>query len=296
MDLFQLIFWSPIAAILFAVVVFMWMRRGNRSASPSANSFVVTLAIWAITLGFVGLVSGSILPTFLDANPGNVQALVGIFFTSPFGIFLGVVLGTIIQGLKIRPSGRRWSLFGVASLYSISIVYLSVPHYSFSTYLVDGKIVACKDVQPLFQTRWDYWQKEHARLMRGETDLDRANADLIRQRGSDINWEQDVEMTTRARAGVILTVLVLRRASVYEAYWKTGHVSRRVEWEGKNNTEDFFSEQYGSSCEGYAIGHQAYYQSKREAWDRYPPRNLPEFLGLQVIKPAADTYRSLFQK
>jgi len=103
-------------------------------------------------------------------------------------------------------------------------------------------------------------------------------------------------MKTRDRLGVVLTVQVLQKASVYEGHWTTGHVSRRVEWEDINNTEDFFSEQYGSSCEGYVVGQQAYYQSNSEAWDRYPPRNLPAFLGLHVIKPVADTYKSLFRR
>jgi len=187
-------------------------------------------------------------------------------------------------------------LFGIASLYSISIVFLSVPYYSFSTWLVDGKIVACTDVQPLFQARWDYWRKEHARVMRRETDVDRANADLFQQRGSDINWGQDIEMKTRERLGVVLTVHVFQKASVYEAYWTTGHVSRKVEWKDVGNKEDFFSEQNGSSCEGYRIGDRTYYQTRNESWDRYPPRNLPAFLGLDVLKLVANTYQPLLQR
>lgn len=294
MDLFQLIFWSPIVAVLVAIVV--WARLRIRGASQRPISFAATIVIWAITLGLVGLVSGSFLPGLFDANPGNMQFVVGIFITGPFGIFLGIVLAVLAQGLKVSPSRRRWFLFGVASLYSIGIVYLSVPYYTFSTYLVDGTVVACNDVQPLFQTRWDYWRKEHARVMRGETDIDRANADLVRQRGADINWEQEVEMTTKERPGVVLTVQVLRKGAVYEASWTTGHVSRRVEWEGINGKEEFFSEQYGSSCRGYVIGQQTYYQSRNEAWDRYPPRNLPAFLDLHVIKPVSDSYRSLFRE
>jgi len=293
MDLFQLIFWSPIAAALVAVAV--WVHLRSRSASPKPISFVGTVVIWAITLGLVGLISGSFIPGLLDAKPGNMQAIVGIFITGPFGIFLGIVLGALVQRLKISPPKRRWLLSGVASFYLIGIVYMSVPYYSFSTYLVDGKIVACKNVQPLFETRWDYWRKEHARVMRGETDMDRGNADLVRQRGSDINWEQDIEMKIRERLGVVLTVQVIQKASVYEAYWTTGHVSRKVEWEDVNRTEDFFSEHNGPSCESYVVGQQAYYQSNSEAWDRYPPRNLPAFLGLHVIKPAADAYRPFFR-
>jgi len=293
MDLFQLIFWSPIAAILVAVA--MWLRLRKRSASPGAFSYSVIIVIWAITFGLVGFVSGSIIPGLLDAKPGNLQFIVGIFITGPFGIFLGIVLGTLLQRFNVSPYRRRWLLFGIASLYSIGIVVASVPYYSFSTYLVDGKIVACKEIEPLFQKRFDYWRNEHARVMRGETELDRGNADLFRRRGSDINWEHDIEMKTRERIGVVLTVQVLRKASVYEGHWTTGHVSRRVEWKSINTTEDYFSEQYGSSCESVAFGQPLHYQSNSEAWDRYPPRNLPAFLDLHVIKPAANTYRPLFQ-
>ncbi len=70
--------------------------------------------------------------------------------------------------------------------------------------------------------------------MKEATDIDRANSELVRQRGADINWENEVDMTTKERPGVVLTVQVYQKASVYEARWTTGHVSRRAEWKEIN--------------------------------------------------------------
>ncbi len=111
------------------------------------------MLIWAITLGLVGLVFGSFVPSLLDADPGNMQPIVGMFFTGPAGVLLGVVLGAVVGISGLSASGRKWFLLGAAIVYAGGIVMLTVPYYHFVTWLIDGEIAACQDTRPLFTAR-----------------------------------------------------------------------------------------------------------------------------------------------
>src|SRR3989344_5526038 len=93
MEPIQLIFCSPIAATLFAVVIFMLVRLSNRNTSPGAFSLFLKIVLgWALGLGVAAFAVSLFYSKMVGASTGPLGA---IFVFGPLGFTVGVIIGTV---------------------------------------------------------------------------------------------------------------------------------------------------------------------------------------------------------
>jgi hypothetical protein len=91
MEPIQLIFWSPIAAILFAVLLFVLTHLGGRKRLPRPfPAFAKIVLGWAFSLCAVSFAVSLTYSIMVEASTGPLGA---IFFFGPLGFTLGVVVG-----------------------------------------------------------------------------------------------------------------------------------------------------------------------------------------------------------
>jgi hypothetical protein len=155
---------------------------------------------WIAILGSAGFAAGFLGPIVFvpEANQGP---LVGIFISGPAGAALGLFMYTGCSLFRL-PAGPQWRLLlGIAAAGVVATLIGVQPEPKLRAYVYDATVVACSppiDAEARVLNRW------RKRI---------AEANWAPPRSG---WERDMHATLERASGVLVTVDVARRKSIYE--------------------------------------------------------------------------------
>jgi len=245
--------------------------------------WLVRPLIWAIVLGFVGLIFGYYGQDLLLAEPGNLGPLLGILVTGPMGFVLGALLGGLSTFFRL--SARRNLILLVITVFAVSIVslYWSLPVYRPTVRLVDAEIVNCEHVDQLLASQTKKWSEWVVRVKKEGL------------RDPRPNWEQEIPDMLRTQPGAVLTIRIYQEAWVRELKWSWDSISQRVDdWKSVNETKQVFAAisapVLGPPCERFVIGERRFSALVRESSNVEPPSKLADFLWLSIFQQVPPEY------
>lgn len=231
--------------------------------------------LWVLLLGASGFAAGFFGPIILnpDANQGP---LTGIFITGPGGAILGALLGVIFRFLPLS-ARRQWQvLIGSSVILVIATLYICLPAPALRGYVLDVQIRGCKPPAESADAAIAHWEKRIAQVTWSPP---RAG------------WKEDVQRMLRDDPGVVLEVDVRQRRAIYEHRkpWNKGNLTASA-WETVNEAKSYFARYDGNSCASYVIGALSMRSPSSRTGRDWPPRELPNFLGLEVLDAVPQRY------
>lgn len=234
--------------------------------------------IWAIVLGFFGLICGFFGAGLLLADMGSAAPLLGIIVVGPIA-FLGVLLGGLSALLRLSTRQNLVFLSIAVTTVTVGTLYLAVSEYKRTIWLVDAEIVGCEQVAQLLASKTKMWSEVAARPI--------ANARP--------NWEQEIPEMLRAQPGAVLTMRIYQAAWVREQRWSWGGISQRADdWRSVSETKQVFAAIADpvprSPCERFVVGERGFSAVAWEKSNSTPPEKLSRFLWLGVIQRVPPEY------
>ena len=236
---------------------------------------------WALILGAVGFACGFFGPIVFSPE-ANQGPLLGIFISGPGGALLGAILGLIVGFLPLT-ARVNLSLLVVAAIAVAGVtLYFSMPSPRLRATIVDVELRGCDPPSSLKEKAMQYWDDRIAKVTWAKP-----------REG----WKEDVDRMLRETQGVVLTMHVLRRGSIYENQkpWNKGSLFARP-WKPEDAEQRYFAQAWGTTCDQYETGKRGLYLAKGESAQQWPPEVLSNFLDLQVLQPVAAEYRPLLPK
>jgi hypothetical protein len=103
MDPFMLAMLSPLAALIIAILVFLFVYFGNPKRKSTISDFVGHVVLGSFLLGgifFLAGFFGPILYSLFTSTDSPQGPLLGFFFTGPIGVAVGILLGTTIWAYR----------------------------------------------------------------------------------------------------------------------------------------------------------------------------------------------------
>jgi hypothetical protein len=244
-----------------------------QSRSPS-------VLIWALGLGAVGFAAGFFGPIIFapDANQGP---LVGILFSGPGGLVLGLLLCVIFRLLRIPPVWEWRMLLACGTTLAAVTLFLVMPGPAFHGYIEDVEITSCKPLMEGFDDAIRYWDGQVAK----------------RPDSARPGWREDSRAMLQSDNGVILDVLIVRQRPLFveRKPWNKGRIVA-ADWQVVNASKTFYARYRGSACANYPTATRSlqfndlYFYGYPEGLG-WPPRKASDFLGLQTLDSIPDAYR-----
>jgi len=233
---------------------------------------------WAGVLGIVGFLSGFIGPMVL-APGANQGPLLGTLITGPGGALLGAILGAVVALLGIpRPVASR-SLYAVATIGAVVILFFCIPAPSFRAEIVDGEIRRCVLPESLREATVNRLNEVAA------------GRPALKQ---PVRWDEAFDRALAQRRGVVIEVQVFRRSRLYEnqAAWNQGTLAVRP-WMAATGTSSYFTSYRGPDCAIYPDGTRVLFMTTGHV-SIWPPSYIGEMLQLKVaVPPPANVVRLL---
>jgi hypothetical protein len=238
---------------------------------------------WALTLGAVGGAAGFFGPIFLnpDANQGP---MLGLFITGPGGAIAGAVLGFFFRILPFSDQIRTQVLMWCCTLLGLGTLWFALPEPVVKARIVDATIERCRPAGELIPASIVEWEDRIAQVS------------YAKPRD---NWRDDTQRMLRDSPGVIVELHVARSNSILEHRrpWERGRLSAQG-WKRIDDTQRYFG---GGTCDSYPRGkHVILTPTSRsrppvagEGPRPWPPADLPNFLGLQVLEAVPASYQNL---
>jgi len=224
---------------------------------------------WATVLGIVGFVCGFIGPMVFSSN-ADQGPMIGIFITGPGGALVGVVLGGVVDLLKVPQPIASRALYVVATIEAAVILYYCIPQPRFYADIVDGEIRQC--ILPA-----SLREKTVARL----NEVTAAHPPLR----NPIHWGQAFDKALAEKEGVVIEVHVFRRSKLYEnqARWNHGMLVAEP-WIAEEEAKSYFASYLGKDCASYANGIRSLLMATGHV-SIWPPAYIAEILDLKVVEP-----------
>jgi hypothetical protein len=240
-----------------------------------ARAAILAVA-WGVSLGFVGFACGYFGNGLLAASPGSVAPVVGILFTGPIAVAVGMIVGAACGASPL--AGRHLVAIFILLLSGTLILSLTSvsPGYEPEAEIIEARVVKCVPVESLIPTRTAYWRSEAARV--------------TRERLVDVSsdWEKSVVRMVSSRPGIVVTLQAGRRSWFTRRRWSWGRTDRRIEnSERQQGSDRAFADGTGSDCPNALklLQQSSNFCMCFEHSERFPPSGLPEFLGLWVAHP-----------
>jgi hypothetical protein len=232
--------------------------------------------VFGAGLGVAGFTAGFLGNSLLAQDPGTVAPLVGIFFTGPLELLLGVVCGAMFGFSTASVRTVVLSFFACVMVTVVASLALSAPEFKPEARIADVEVTRCEPVASLVPSRTAHWQQEAARVSR-EGILNISPA-----------WELRIAPMVASRPGVVLTCRTRRVRWIEQRIWRGGYTqTRATSWKEDPQVEQFFSDD-PSECKVQAK-HEKTYLLCYERSASFPPTTLPEYLGLWVAHPIASS-------
>jgi hypothetical protein len=235
---------------------------------------------WALGLGVVGFAAGFFGPMIFapDANQGP---LVGILFSGPGGVVLGLLLYVIFRLLGIPPVWEWRALLACGMTLAAVTLYLVMPEPAFHGYIEDVEITSCRPLIEGLDDAIRYWDGQIAK----------------RPESARTGWQEDSRAMLQSDNGVILDVFIVRHRPLFEERkpWNTGRIVP-ADWQAVNASKTFYARYRGGSCANYPAATRSlqfndlYFYGYPEGLG-WPPRKASDFLGLQTLDSVPDAYR-----
>lgn len=235
------------------------------------NSKLISVIVWAVTLGAIGFLCGFFGPMVFSPD-ANLGPMLGIFTTGPVSLFIGLILG--LRGyVKI-------SELVIASLIVATVsLSMSMPRPRYIGHVIDAEIRDCKQSTDIIENSVSEWKK-----FKDEPGW------WAKRPG----WESGIKRMIDEYPGVVLEMWVYREREIYEQRkpWNRGQINA-TDWIEVNKSKKYFARLSSSSCTKYSPKIRNMYLPHAEVSSTTPPDILPAFLGLYVLRPVPDIYRSL---
>jgi hypothetical protein len=230
---------------------------------------------WALALGAVGGAAGFFGPIILnpDANQGP---MLGLFITGPGGAIAGAILGFLFRILPFGDSVRGQALVLACTALGLGTLWFALPEPAVRARVVDATIGACRPADELIPARIAHWEERIA---------------AVSYTAPRDNWRDDTRRMLRETPGVIVDLHVARRNTIVEHRkpWNRGRLEA-LGWKRIDDTERFFG---GGTCESYPRGMRVTLKPDGTGSREWPPADLPNFLGVQVLEALPAEYRRL---
>jgi hypothetical protein len=226
-------------------------------------------------MGIVGGAAGFFGPIFLnpDANQGP---LLGILITGPGGLVAGAVLGLLFRILPFTDTTRTQALTLCCTLLGLGTLWFALPEPVVKTRVVDGTIERCRPASELIPASIAEWEGRISKVTYA------APRD---------NWRADTQRMLRESPGVIVDLDVERSNAILEHRkpWERGNLSAQG-WRRSGDTRQYFG---GGECDSYPLGKHVLLAPSGAGSNLWPPADLPNFLGVQVLEPVPANYLRL---
>jgi hypothetical protein len=234
-----------------------------------------SVGFWTLALGAVGGAAGFFGPIILnpDANQGP---LLGIFITGPGGALAGALLGFLFRIFPFSDSVRGQALLLACTLLGLGTLWYALPEPVVRARVVDATIGSCRPAGELLPARIAHWEERISEVKYTEARDD---------------WRADTQRMLREHPGVIVELDVARSNAILEHRrpWERGRLSAQG-WKRIDDMQRYFG---GGSCESYPRGRHVLLTPKGGGSRSWPPADLPNFLGVQVLEAVPQKYLAL---
>lgn len=169
----------------------------TRSATSVGSALRPVVA--GVILGALGLIGGYFAPLWL--NPySNIGPLTGIFFSGPFGLAAGLILGHVAYLLGWSSSRFAASVGLAGGALVMCTLFLSLPEDRWEADVVEGQVLACSS--PI---------SFEARVIRNWEDSIRINP----QKRVAATWRKDARTVLASSSDYVADVRITSKSAVY---------------------------------------------------------------------------------
>lgn len=249
------------------------------------------ISLWTLGLGITGFAAGFFGPIILnpDANQGP---LLGLFITGPGGAAGGLLLGALFRwtpfGSMSRSVHVRTWLTACAS-FGLAILFFCLPSPKVLSHIIEAEVARCDRASQMAPESLAVWQ-------------DAANRATCVTPPAD--WQSIALRNADHASGVVLTMKVTRRATIYEHRkpWNHGHRTASA-WQTVHSSERYYASEFGHDCDHYLSQPTALYMpyvrkttASSDAHTVWPPTDVTSFLRLMELGPVPHEYRDLLER
>lgn len=245
------------------------------------------IGLWVIALGGAGFAAGFVGPIVLNPE-ANQGPLVGLFITGPGGAAAGLVLGAILNVARVSRAVQMKILGGACALLGLGTLFFCLPEPEKVADIIDAEVMECAAPGDSAREALARWESAVARAT---------------WHSPDPNWKASALRNLEQAHGVVLTMQVLRQATIYRHRkpWNAGKLFIS-EWRIPTEAQRYYASDEGTSCSAYLARERQLYtpftdSPARTATGRreWPPTNVTSFLMLMELGPVPETYRPYIQ-
>ncbi len=237
----------------------------------------VYAGLGALLLGAVGFCAGFFGPIALnpDANQGP---LVGILITGPGGLIVGAILGAVLGAIGVERRPALATLASVAILFGAGTLICCLPEPAYRATVMEFDVVRCEPPAARKAEALDYWEKRAA---------------AVTWAAPRAGWKDDFDGLAASDPGVVLTVKLVRSASVLENRrpWNKGTFAAGP---GRRDLPDAYFLR-GASCAALPAGVRGPWITKDEPSKQWPPETLTGLLHVLTLEPAPANYAAFLR-
>jgi hypothetical protein len=239
---------------------------------------------WALAMGGIGGAAGFFGPIALNPE-ANQGPLLGIFITGPGGALAGLVLGFLFRILPIADTFRVQMLTLCCATLGLGTLWFALPDPAVKARVIDATIASCRPASELMPERITHWEERIA---------------AVTWAPPRDNWREDTRRMLREYPGVVVELDVKRSNAILEHRkpWNRGKLTAEG-WKRVNESREYFG---GGGCDSYPHGREVLLapvtqprkldNGPNAAW---PPDDLPNFLGVQVLDAVPANYQRLVE-
>lgn len=232
----------------------------------------ITFAIFsALLLGSIGFLSGYLGPILFmpDANQGP---LFGIF-TGPVSILFGALIGVACAVLRLTRRMRVTILIFAGLATAIVVLCFSMSGPAYRGTIIDAEIRNIQAASTFVEKRVKFWQDP------------KSPERCDHQR---IGWEEDVQKMLNSK-DFVASVYVYRSRQIFEKRkpWNRGE-KYATSWRAEEQERKYYLLQ----SMHFRVGSRGLFFPEDEYSTVCPPDVLSAFLGLRVLTPVPDEFRT----
>ncbi len=243
------------------------------------------IGLWALALGGTGFAAGFFGPIALNPE-ANQGPLVGLFITGPGGALSGLVLGAIFRFASFPRAVHAKALLTTCAALALATLYFCLPPPKVLAHVIDAEVAECARPSEFAPQSLKQWE-EAAQRATWHT--------------PPANWREVALRNVDADPGLVLTMRIARRATIYE-HRKPWDFHRKTisAWASVESPERYYANEEGHDCTDYLAEPRKLYvpfvrapAQPAEASRVWPPTDVTSFLRLMEIGPVPAEYRDL---